>query len=95
MKKKKLPLEFLSYLLIIGFGAAILFAFIPNFTKLSKLDIQYSQLQKQLQLEEKKNISLKKEYNGLSNNPDYIEKVAREKLGWSRPNETVYRFTEE
>lgn len=79
-------------LLICVIGIFIALAFKPNFAKLYELRAHQSILKKKLLLEEKRNYSLQKEYNGLSNDPEYIERVAREKLGWCRPTETVYRF---
>lgn len=82
----------ISYSIIFGLGILIVTAFKPNFAVLYDMKTHYSFLKQKLVLEEKRNYFLKKELNGLSNDPNYIEKVAREKLGWCRPSETVYRF---
>lgn len=91
--KKNTPLpKILGYLLIGCFGALLVIAFRPNFAKLYELKTHLSRLTQKLILEEKKNYFLKNEFNGLSNDAEYTERVAREKLGWCRPTETVYRF---
>ena len=38
--------------------------------------------------------SLQREIKKLTNDTTYIERIAREKLGMARPNETVYKFVE-
>lgn len=67
-------------------------AFTPNFKKLDELQTHHSLLRQKQLLEEKRSYKLKQELNGLKTNPEWIEKVAREKLGWCSPDETVYRF---
>jgi len=47
--------------------------------------IRYKQLQAEV-------LQLKQETYLLQNDPFYIEKIAREKYGLSRPDERVYRF---
>lgn len=39
--------------------------------------------------------SLKTDISRLRNDTDYIEKIAREKLGMAKKNEKVYKFIEE
>lgn len=81
-----------AYLVVFGIGLIIFISFKPNFDKLYTLRQHYAFAKQMLFLEEKRNTSLQKEYNGLSSDPDYIEEIAREKLGWCRPTETVIRF---
>ena len=38
---------------------------------------------------------LKAKQERLRTDPQYVEKVAREELGYSKPGETVFRFEEE
>lgn len=91
--RKQLDIKrLLSYFFAGVLGIFIIITFRPNFAKLQELKTHLSHLKQKLILEEKKNYFLKKESNGLSNDAEYIEKVAREKLGWCRPTETVYRF---
>ena len=92
MKKHSWLTNFLIYTAAFILGAVLLVTFSPNFRKLLRLRADYARLKQKLLLEEKRNYLLKKEFNGLSNDAGYIEKVAREKLGWCHPRETVYRF---
>lgn len=92
MKRQLSQSAWVAYFLVCAFGILIVIAFKPNFSELRELRAHYSLARQRLFLEEKKNYSLQKEFNGLSNDPEYIEEVAREKLGWCRPTETVYRF---
>ena len=41
---------------------------------------------------EKENSALREEIDKLENNPEHIEKIAREKFGMIRKNETLYKF---
>lgn len=92
MKKTLSVTKIFGCILIIGMGFIIIISFTPNFAKLYEIQAHYSFLKQKLLLEEKVNSFLKTESNGLSNDPYYIEKVAREKLGWCHPAETVYHF---
>jgi len=92
MKKQSFTRNILIYPAAFILGLVLLVAFSPNFKKLQDLRAHHARLKQKLLLEEKRNYLLKKEFNGLSNDPGYIEKVAREKLGWCHPRETVYRF---
>jgi uncharacterized membrane protein len=91
---KKTPIVplLIAYLVIFCIGFIIFISFRPNFNKLYALKSHYSFSKQRLLLEEKRNTSLQKQYNGLSSDPECIEEIAREKLGWSRPTETVIRF---
>ena len=54
-------------------------------TKLDKLDAQ-------LQQQEQISRQLKSEIDALSNDPKTVERLAREKLGYAKPDETVVHF---
>lgn len=54
----------------------------------SELEIRTEQLREENQILEKK---LKE----LGNNPDLLEKIAREEYGMRKPDETVYKIKEE
>lgn len=82
-------------LFICAAGIFLSIAFKHNYAKLRELQTHYSLLKQKLILEGKRSLRLKKEQDGLTCDPHQIEKVAREKLGWCSPGETVYRFPEE
>jgi cell division protein FtsB len=50
------------------------------------------QLETQLQIETQKSQALKSEIDALRNDPKTVERLAREKLGYARTDETVIRF---
>jgi len=53
-----------------------------------------------LRLEEKltqarKELEYKEMYISLLEDPDFVERVARERLGYARPDELLFRFSDE
>lgn len=53
--------------------------------KQEKLELQLITLDYECQ-------QLEKEIHALNNNPKAVERIAREKLGWCRPDEKIYHF---
>ncbi|MDT8389799.1 MAG: septum formation initiator family protein [Lentisphaeria bacterium] len=53
--------------------------------KREKLELQLITLEYECQ-------QLEKEIHALNNNPKAVERVARENLGWCRPDEKIYHF---
>ncbi|HEV2437249.1 MAG TPA: septum formation initiator family protein [Verrucomicrobiae bacterium] len=49
-------------------------------------------LQTQLQIEEAKSRQLQAQIDELQNDPGAVERLAREKLGYAKPGETVIHF---
>jgi cell division protein FtsB len=49
-------------------------------------------LQAQLQIEEAKSKQLQAQIDELRNDPNAVERLAREKLGYAKPGETVIHF---
>jgi len=77
---------------IIAIGMTIGYFFWPQFMKLEKLNQTDRRLQLRIEAEERKNRHLQKEEQQLRTNPDYVEKVAREKLGLIKQGEVIYKF---
>ena len=55
---------------------------------------------RELRIEEKliqarKELEYKEMYLSLLNDPDFLERVARERLGYARPDELLFRFSDE
>ena len=77
------------------FAFLVLLAFLPSYTKLQDL--------KQRNLEfEQKTVKLQQEMNELNrrlyrleNDPTYLEKIAREKMGVARKGEVIYKLSPE
>ena len=57
------------------------------------LKLKNFEYKRQIELLEVKNDQLKKEKFLLENDPVYLEKVAREKMGLVRQGEVVYKLT--
>ena len=70
------------------------YVFWPDVAKYMQMSRQQRFLDERIAEEEAKGLHLKKEQESLAQDPVQIEKVAREKLGLSRPREIIYRFEE-
>lgn len=84
--------RFIWVVVIAVAGLSFVYLFLPDIAKYLDLSAHDRRLTKKIDDEERKNIAYKKEIRDLENNPVYIEKVAREKLGLSRPEEIIYKF---
>ena len=84
MAKKKL-----IYIII---GLCVLIAiYLPGFSKLQELREENRNLEKRTELLKKANEELKKEKERLENDPAYVEKIAREKLGMAKKGEIILK----
>ncbi len=82
-------------ILLFVFAFVILMMFMPTFSRMQDIkqkDLEYQVRISELELENKR---LKVERRLLEDNPDYLEKVAREKMGLIRAGEVVYQLTPE
>lgn len=75
--------------------AGVGYFFWPEFVKLEELRREEKRLRMRIEVEERKNQLLQREEEELRNNPDTIEKVAREKLGLVKPGELLYKFEDD
>ena len=82
-------------ILLFVFAFVILMMFMPTFSRMQ--DIKQKDLKYQARISEleQENSWLKVEQRLLEENPDYLEKVAREKMGLIRAGEVVYQLTPE
>lgn len=71
----------------------IFLIFLPSYSQLQ--DLKQRNLEFSWQIREliKENAQLKEEKRRLEEDPIYLEKVARAKMGLVRPGEVVYRIT--
>lgn len=76
----------LAVLLLIGM------CYLPVIQENERMEGQIDKLQAQLQAEEQKSKELQSEIDALQNDPKTVERLAREKLGYARPDETVIYF---
>ncbi|MBV9462973.1 MAG: septum formation initiator family protein [Verrucomicrobiae bacterium] len=83
----------ISYaLFFIAALVGLAYYYIPLIKKTQAFERELSVKQLALQQEEEKNAKLKKEIELLKKDPDYVEKIVRDKLGYARDGETIYRF---
>lgn len=75
---------------------AIFFVFaliyLPGFSKYQELRRKESQIIREIERLRDISLKLAEEEERLKNDPEYLEKVARENLGRVRPGEVVYKI---
>ena len=76
-------------LVILAFVVAM---FIPLFRQSQGLREQRYELEQEIKALEAENKRLQEEASALARDPRAVERVAREKMGWAKPEEKVYRF---
>lgn len=75
-----------AVLLLIGM------CYLPVIQERARMEGQIYKLKEQLQAEQEKVNQLQSEIDALQNDPKTVERLAREKLGYARPDETVIYF---
>jgi cell division protein FtsB len=76
----------LAVLLLIGM------CYLPLIQENTRMRAQILKLDQQIQTEQEKSDQLQSQVDALRNDPKTIERLAREKLGYAKPDETVIRF---
>ena len=71
----------------------VLILFLPSYTKMQDLKQKNIDYRRQIEQLQQKSVELKEEKRRLENDPVYLEKVAREKMGLIREGEVVYKIT--
>ena len=64
----------------------------PVIQENERMRAQILKLDQQLKVEQEKSERLQAQIEALRNDPKTVERLAREKLGYARPDETVVRF---
>ena len=77
---------------IFGFTVFILIIFLPSHTTMQDLWQKNLEYDQQIQLLKKNQDDLKAEKRLLEEDPVYLEKVAREKMGLIKEGEVVYKI---
>jgi cell division protein FtsL len=72
--------------------AVVIAMFIPLFRQSQRLSEEKLHLDQQIKQLEAENKKLEAEAAALSRDPKAVERVAREKLGWAKPDERIYKF---
>ena len=84
--------DYLFSLLFIITVATAFFILIPAYTDYQNARSDVNELRRELRQRELEAHRLRQQINRLKNDPDKIERVARERLGWCREDEKVYHF---
>lgn len=74
------------------FAILILAFFLPSYTQMQDLKMRNDEYAQQIADLTRKNKDLKEEKRLLINDPEYFEKVARERMGLVKENEVIYKF---
>ena len=70
-----------------------LFLFVPPTTKINRLKEELQKQQEQHELLETKIAELDRQIDKIKNNdPEEIERIARDRRGYSRPGEVIYQL---
>lgn len=91
MNKK---IEYIILLVLIIVLGVIAYNFYSNFVQIRSLQNNIENLQREIETTKKENKELKTELENIDD-PEYIEKIAREKLGLVKPGETLLIPVEE
>jgi len=86
LTKVVVGLVVLAVLLLIGM------CYLPLIQENTRMRAENLRLEKELQKESDKSRQLQAQIDALRNDPKTIERLAREKLGYARPDETIIRF---
>lgn len=78
--------------LLFVFAFLILIMFLPTYTKVQDVKQKDLEYQNRIQELENERAQLKREKRLLEDDPVYLEKVAREKMGLIREGEVVYKI---
>lgn len=82
----------LSSMLLCAVTASFAIVLMQNWRQYESLKETEMRLQSRLS-QVKQELRIKKQYYELlCNDPDFIERIARQKLGYAHPNEIIFRF---
>ncbi len=86
LTKVVVALVVIAVLLLIGM------CYLPVIRENERMQRQILELQRQIQAEQEKSRELQAEIDAISHDPKTVERLAREKLGYAMPDETVIHF---
>lgn len=79
-------------LVAVAFLLLIVAAYLPEVQENQRMRAEIYKLDAQMQQQAELDRQLKAELDALRNDPKTVERLAREKLGYARADETVVRF---
>ena len=79
---------------LFGLGVVLLLVFLPSYQSMQDLKQKNRDYELQIQELVRENTKLSEEKTLLKDDPAYLEKVARDKMGLIKQGEVIYRMTE-
>lgn len=67
-------------------------AYLPEIQKNERMRREIQRLDAELEKQKQISKQLQQDFNALRNDPKTVERLARERLGYARTDETVFRF---
>jgi len=86
LTKAAVVLVVAAFLMLVGMY------YLPLIQQNQRMRADILRLQDELQKEQAKSNELQVQINALQNDPNTVERLAREKLGYAKPGETVIHF---
>lgn len=83
-------LGFAAFLLIVAAGLALLF--LPLLRQHREIQAEIDRLEREIARQEALEKQYRAEIDALKSDPSHVERVARDKLNLSKPNEIIFRF---
>jgi cell division protein FtsB len=80
------------FLLFVAYLMGVAVWYLPLIKQNERMRKQILRLDSQVRKEEETSKLLKSSINALSHDPKAVERLARERLGYAKPGETVIRF---
>ena len=90
--ERKRPIRILYWAIIILFVLLTLFIERNSFLNVMLKKREVARLEQKVNILKAENNRLRQENHELQTNPELIEKIAREQLGYQKTSEKVYRF---
>jgi cell division protein FtsB len=91
-KLTKMVLALLLVAIVICVSLAVVIWYVPLIQHNERMRKEILRLNDQIKIEERKAALMKMEIDALRTDPKAVERLAREKLGYAKPGETVIRF---
>jgi cell division protein FtsB len=79
-------------LIVVACLLGVFFWYLPVFEQNARVRQELLALESQIELEEQKQLQLQIAIRNLKEDPKTVERLAREKLGYAKPGETVIYF---
>ena len=88
----KILTRVVMFLIFVAVIMGIAFWYLPLIQQNERMRKEVLRLEAQVQRDEETNKLLKASIDALRNDPKAVERLARERLGYAKPGETVIRF---